>query len=274
MKQAYSGTQAVLRAVALLKAFTRERPELALGELATSVGLNKTTAYRLLTAFESEGMIARAPGSRNYRLGPEMLALGARAINASSLGWASRPELLALASATQETATLELLVGTEVLIVDEAMGSHVIGSMPSLASRWPAHATSTGKAILAHLTPPERAQLLPAKLPALTPKTITSRDKLEKELSRVRARGYSLAVEELELGFVAVGAPIRSAAGSVMAAISVGGPKSRLSPERVTAVAQHVSEGAQRISRRLGNTDPPARKRSGPGGNWHPEEQK
>jgi DNA-binding IclR family transcriptional regulator len=144
--------------------------------------------------------------------------------------------------------------------------------MPSLASRWPAHATSTGKAILAYLTQPEREELLPAKLQAFTPRTITSRDKLEKELSRVRARGYSLAVEELELGFTAVGAPIRSAAGTVVAAISVGGPKSRLSPERVIAVARYVSEGAERISRRLGCTDPSSAKRSGLYRRWHKEQ--
>lgn len=251
-RKPYSGTQAVLRALALLKTFTQERPELALGELAAAVGLNKTTAYRLLTAFESEGMIARTPDSRGYRLGPEMLALGSRALSASSLRLASRPELLALASATQETATTEILVGTEVLILDETMGSHVVGSMPSLATRWPAYATSTGKVLLAHLTQQEREELLPQKLRALTPKTITSRDRLERELARVRERGYSVAAEELELGFVAVGAPIHSAAGVVVAAVSVGGPKSRLSLARVTTIAQHVSEAAQRISQRLG----------------------
>ena len=247
----YPGTQAVLRAVALLKAFGQDRPALGLGDLAGTVGLNKTTAFRLLTALESEGMIARTGGG-GYCLGPEMLALGSRALGAGDLRLASRADLQALAHDTRETATVEVLVGGKVLILDEAMGGHVVGSMPSLGTRWPAHATSTGKAILAHLGEEERWAVLPASLARLTPRTITSREALDRELWRVRSRGYAVSAEELEPGFVAVGAAVRSATGAVVAAVSVGGPKSRLAAERVAEIARRVPEAAARISERLG----------------------
>src|SRR5262245_12218403 len=103
----YPGTQAVRRAVALLKAFTDEQPEWGLTELARALKLNKTTAYRLLTALEKEGFVARSPADA-YRLGPEAIALGGRALRSNDLRSVSHAELEWLAQITKETATLEV----------------------------------------------------------------------------------------------------------------------------------------------------------------------
>jgi DNA-binding IclR family transcriptional regulator len=250
--RAYPGTQAVLRAIGLLKAFPPERPERGLTELAGAAGLNRTTAYRLLTALESEGMVERAPEGQAYRLGTELLVLGLRAHGAADLRTAARAELLALAGETRETATLEVLVGRDTLILDEAMGSHVIGGMPSLGQRWPAHATSTGKALLAHLPEATLRSFLTAPLPAVTPRTLTDPRALERDLDRVRRRGWAVSAEELEPGFLAVGAPVRAVGGGVVAAISVGGPKSRLTAARLGVIAARLPTAAARISARLG----------------------
>jgi len=251
----YAGTQAVLRAVSLLKAFSPERPERGLAELTQAVGLNKTTAYRLLSALESEGLVERAPGGEGYRLGPELLALGSRALRAGELRAASRPELLALAQDTRETATLEVRIGRDVLILDEALGPHVLGSAPSIGTRWPAHATSTGKILLAHLAESQLEEWLSGPLAAPTVKAVVDPAALRRELARVRERGFAVSLEELEPGFVAVGAPVRSAHGDVVAAISVGGPKGRLGPPRLAALAREVPAAAARVSRRLGFGD-------------------
>jgi DNA-binding IclR family transcriptional regulator len=264
MKHAYPGTQAVLRAISLLKAFTPDHPERSLAELCRGVGLNKTTAYRLLSALESEGLVERPPGGEGYRLGPELLALGNRALRAGELRQAGRPELLALAQQTRETATLEVRIDRDVLILDEALGGYVIGSTPSIGTRWPAHATSTGKVLLAFLAADELERWLRGPLPAPTRRTQSDPAALRGELLRVRERGVAVSAEELEPGFVAVGAPVRQAAGDVVAAISVGGPKSRLTPERVSAIARAVRDAATRISRRLGYDDRTAARASGP----------
>ena len=258
--EAYPGTQAVLRAVALLKAFTPDRPERGLAELARTVGLNKTTAYRLLAALEGERMLERGRDGESYRLGPELVALGGRAQGALDLREASRAVLAGLAQETRETATLEVLVGRHTLIIEEAMGSYVLGSMPSIGTRWPAHATSTGKTILAFLSEEERNLALPRVLPQVTPRTLGDRAALERDLARVRERGYALSQEELEPGFVAVGAPVYAADGRVVAAISVGGPRVRLTPETVAKVACRLPLAAARVSERLGHPLPsPAR---------------
>ena len=74
--ESYPGTQAVARAIALLKSFSDTQPEWGLSELAQTTGLNKTTAFRLLAALEAEGLIMRNPLSGGYRLGVELVAMG------------------------------------------------------------------------------------------------------------------------------------------------------------------------------------------------------
>ena len=250
-RRAYPGTQAVQRAVRLLKAFGPAQGELGLADLVRAVGLNKTTTYRLLTALEAEGLVERGGGD-GYRLGPELLALGSRALGAGDLRQAAAGELLAIAQRTRETAHLEVLVGDHTLILDEAMGSHRVGTTPSVGTRWPAHATSTGKVLLAELAEEDLAALLGAPLPALTPRTITDPVALRRELRRVRERGYATGIEELEPGFVAVAVPVRARGGQVVAAVGIGGPRVRLTPERLAEVAKTLPAHAARISQRLG----------------------
>jgi DNA-binding IclR family transcriptional regulator len=251
--QPYPGTQTVRRAVALLKAFSDERPEWGLSDLARAVGLNKTTTYRLLMALENEGMVTRSGQSEAYRLGPAVITLGGRALRANDLRTAAHAELVALAEATQETSTLEVLAEGQVLILDEVFGSHVLGNTQSLGTRWPAHATSTGKVLLAHLPAAQRDAVLAVGMPALTPQTRTTPEALRPELEQVCAQGYATAVDELEAGFVAVGAPVRNVTRAVVGAISVGGPSLRLPAKRVPEIAAQVMAAAARVSSRLGS---------------------
>jgi DNA-binding IclR family transcriptional regulator len=238
--------------VALLKAFTDSQPELGLPELVSKVGLNKATAYRLLRALESEGMVERNPDTDGFRLGPEVVALGGRAGRARDLRSLGRPELAKLAHETGETATLEVLVGDQVQILEESPGSHVLGSVRAIGTRWPAHATSTGKVLVAHLTEPERQAFLSVPRTSLTPRTITAAHELRRELAAVLDRGYAVTREELEPDFIAVGAPVRDGDGRVTAAISVGGPRQRLGPRKLPSIAVYVRHAAHRLSERLG----------------------
>ena len=244
----YPGAQAVARAITVLKAFSDTQPQMTLADITHATRLNRATAYRLLAALEKEGLVMRDRQSEAYRLGPEAITLGARALRANDLRSVSRPELEALAQAAGETATLEVLADGEVLILDEVHGHHLVGSAPSIGTRWPAHATSTGKVLLAHV--PEAA--LPRSLPQLTEKTITKPGTLRRELAYIRKQGYATNVAELEAGYNAVSAPVRDHEGKVIAAISVGGPDTRLAPDRLEEIAEMVQDAAGRISQRLG----------------------
>lgn len=256
MTKPYPGTQAVLRAVALLKAFDDVRPTWTLNEIAHKTGLNKTTAFRLLSALESEGLVARSSGGDAYTLGPEMAVLGGRALRRHNLRAVVRPELELLAAATGETASLEVMAGDEILIIDEAFGDHLLSGVQSLGTRWPIHAASTGLALLAFM-PEERRErllerLLQRPLSPITPHTITDPAALRAHLDQIRAQGYAATDEALELGLVAIGAPLYNHDGQVVAAISVFGPKLRLTSERVPALGRLLQETAVRISTQLG----------------------
>ena len=257
---AYPGTRAVRRAVSVLKVFTASRPELGLSEVARAAGLNKTTVFRLLSALEGEGLVQRAPKGEAYRLGPELAALGLRALGATDLLLAARPELPALAEATQETASLEVLVGREVVILDEVRGRRVLAAVPEVGAHSPAHATSTGKAQIAFLPEEQWQEFLTPPLSRLTPKTLCEPETLRRELRRVRTRGYATTLEELEPGYVGVGVPVRGANGSVVATLSVGGPSTRLTAERVSEIAQLLLAAASRASERLGFREDKARR--------------
>jgi DNA-binding IclR family transcriptional regulator len=248
----YPGTQAVLRAIALLKAFTDDAPELGLADLARQAGLNKTTTYRLLTALESEGMVARTPAADTFRLGPEAIVLGGRALRANDLRAVSQPALAALARQVGEATTLEVLVDTDVLILLEIPGSHLVSTNQAVGTRWPVYATSTGKAMLAHLPPLSLQAILAAPFTPLTPCTITNPAQLSAELTQIRDQGYALANQEIEIGFMAVGAPLFDHTGQPVAAISVNGPTARLTLERVPTVAALVKTAAAQISEMLG----------------------
>ena len=258
MKQtrAYSGTQSIRRAVSILKTFTDAQPEWTLTGLVRSVGLNKTTAFRLLSALESEHMVARNPDTGAYRLGPATIALGGVATRSNDLRTASLAELQALAGQTGEAATLEVLVGSEVLIVEEVASARLVSSSQSVGTRHPAHATSTGKVLLSELDEAERLAVLPPPLSQVTEKTITDWGKLTSELDAVREQGYAVALEELELAYAAVSVPVRNHHGEIAAAICVGGPISRLLPERLPELAGTLKDAAHRISLNLGYGPP------------------
>ena len=252
-----SGTQAVERAIAILAALGGARADAGLSELAAELGLHKTTAFRLLGALEREGFVARNAERQTYRLGPALIRLGAQARRATGLHDAAHAVIDGLAAETGETATLEVLVGDDVLILDEVHGRFLVGSSPEVGMRWPAHATSTGKVLLAAARhdgdgTPRREPPPAGRLARFTANTITSRARLERELGEVWRNGFAVGLEEIEPGFVAVGAPVRNADGRVVAAISVGGPSARLDGTRIELLSGLVRAAADRISLRLG----------------------
>lgn len=229
-KSAPKGAQAALRAIRLLKLFTADSPELQLAHLSANSGLNKTTTHRLLQALQSEEMLERNQSNGAYRLGPGMMALGVQALSSNDLRIRTRPLLKRLADETGETATLEVPIDDTMLILDEVSSKHFVGASGNVGTRWPIHATSTGKVLIAFEQ--HGAERLRHELLALTPRTITTKERLLKQLGDVRHRGFAETVDELEDGFSGVGAVVRGGMGEVVGAVSICGPTQRLSESR------------------------------------------
>ena len=195
---------------------------MSLAELSKASGLNKTTTHRLLRALQSEGLIERNAATSAYSLGAGLMALGVQALSSNDLRRRVRPLLRMLAKETGETATLEVPVEDSMLILDEVAGSHVLGTAGNVGTRWPIHATSTGKVWLAF----EDAGLdrLRDELQPLTARTEVRKDAFPAQLLEIRRRGYAVTVDELEDGFTAVATVIRGALGDVQGALSIGLP--------------------------------------------------
>ena len=240
------GAQAALRAVRLLKLFTNERPEMSLAELSRTSGLNKTTTHRLLRALQSESLIDRNPATSSYSLGAGLMALGVQALASSDLRRRVRPVLRTLARETGETATLEVPFEDSMLILDEVAGNHVLGSAGNIGTRWPIHATSTGKAWLAF--DETGIDRLSDTLKPLTANTITDKDALQPQLAEIRRRGYAITVDEIEEGFAAVATIIRGVLGDVQGALSIGGPTQRLTAARRNELGAVLGRAAQRLN--------------------------
>lgn len=240
------GAQAALRAVRLLKLFTNERSEMSLAELSRASGLNKTTTHRLLRALQSEALIDRNPATSTYSLGAGLMALGVQALASSDLRRRVRPVLRSLARETGETATLEVPFEDSMLILDEVAGSHVLGSAGNIGTRWPIHATSTGKVWLAF--DDSGIDRLEQKLKPLTTNTLVQKDDFEPQLAEIRRRGYAITIDELEDGFTAVATIIRGVLGDVQGALSIGGPTQRLTAARRAELGNSLCRAAQRLS--------------------------
>jgi IclR family transcriptional regulator, acetate operon repressor len=248
----YPGTQSVWRAFALLKSFSEDHPRWALHELAKRHGYSKTTAYRLLSALEHEGFVEKDESAETYGLGPAVMELAGRAMRSSSLHQASQAELRGLVDRVGETASLEVLVEHEVLILDEIPAERLMTGRPWIGTRWPAYATSTGRAILALLPEDQRDVILRRPMKRFTPKTITDPVKLAAELEMASRHGFAVTEEELELGFTAVGSVVRGRSGEPVAALGIGGPSMRITPERIPQIGSLVRAAAARVSARLG----------------------
>jgi DNA-binding IclR family transcriptional regulator len=254
-RDAPEGTQAVIRALGLLKTFTRIRPELSLAELSDATGLARTTAHRLLTALESEGLVARNPVNRSFRLGPAVLALGTLALISNDLRSVVEPELRLLAQRTGETATLEVPLEGHMVILAEVAGSHLVTVAAEIGTRWPIHATSTGKAYLSALAPNARRELLTLPLTRFTAATVVDIDELESELEQICELGYATASQEVETGASAVAAVLRNAIGNPVGAISFSGPTSRLGSQRLRALGRDLAAAAAGLAPRVHTMD-------------------
>lgn len=249
--RAYNGTQAVVRALRLLKLF-HGAAQFTAREIQERSKLNRTTTVRLLSALQAEGMLIRDPETQAYRLGPQVAALGRRASGSGDLSELAQSTLKRLASELHETITLEILAEDQIVIIAEAAGDHVLGVMPSLGTSWPASATSTGKVLLAALPDKECERRLRGRLRQMTEHSIANKKQLLLELGKVRQQGFAFSNEELEPGYVAVAIPVKDGSGTVVAALSLGAPKHRLPGRRLKEIVQELKLGAQQITAELG----------------------
>jgi IclR family transcriptional regulator, pca regulon regulatory protein len=222
--------QSLERGLSVIRSFDADRPEQTLSEVAASAGVTRAAARRFLLTLEDLGYV-RSEG-RFFSLTARVLELGYAYLSSLSLPDVAEPHLEALVAEVNESSSVSVLDGNDVVYVARVPTSRIMTVVISVGTRFPAYATSMGRVLLAGMPEAElEAYLGNVLLESLTPRTVSSVAALRGELTRVRAQGYALVNQELEDGLRAIAAPIRDRTGRVIAAVNVSAHASRTSLE-------------------------------------------
>jgi DNA-binding IclR family transcriptional regulator len=242
----------VARALALLDELGASPEGLGVNELARRIGVNASTASRLLATLERGRIVERAPGGGPYRLGLRLVALADGVLARLDVRDVARPRLRALVAATGETATLSVPGRGEAVTVDFVPAESSVVSVARLGRPSVGHATAAGKVVLAFARDGD-ADGLSAEEPArFTDRTIVDADALADEIASVRARGWAQAAGEREADLNALAAPVFGRGGELVAVLGLQGPAARLTEERRAEVLPVLLDAATELSRALG----------------------
>jgi len=223
-------------------------------DLAKVLGVDRSTAYRLLYTLVVKGYLNQNPSTHEFVANPaKLFELNSKVHE--QMDWLSVASrfLNVLRDKTGETANLGVLHDGEIVYVGQQRAQETVIVNHSLGARRPLHCSALGKAIIAFLSPAEVDRLLPRdKLPMRTPRTITDRETLKLDLDRVRESGYAIDDEETIEGVRCIAAPILDHSGQVIAAIGISGPATRVTAGTLPIIAAAVVEVARQTSTALG----------------------
>lgn len=244
---------AVERALTVLDTLA-EGEELGTNELARRTRINASTVSRLLATLAERGFVEHVPETGRYRLGLRLLQLGNAVLGRLDLRRVARPQLEALVAETGETATLSAPGERDAITVDFVQSDEAsVQSVARVGRPSIAHATATGKVLLAF----GAVELPKPPLQVFTQRTITDPRVVEREIKRVRERGYAEALGEREEELNAIAAPVFEARGSLVAILGLQGPASRFNRAAMRGALPALLARAGTISNTLGWTEPP-----------------
>lgn len=244
--------RAVERALQLIEVFARSRGPFALSELAAKVGLPPSTVHRLVQTLMSLGYVVQHQQSKRYGVGRGIAEINRAMLLKYEFGCFARPHLEALVKATGETASLAALYGTSAIYLSQVESPAMVRVSNPVGTPVPLHCTAVGKVFLADFRPAMLEETLEyAGLEACTSHTLTTKKALERELERVRRQGYAFDDGEYAEGVRCLAVGLRGSSGAVVAALSLSGPLSRITDERLPELARAVVEIGGRFAQQM-----------------------
>lgn len=231
----------------------------SLTDLATGLQMSKSTVLRLVGPLREERLVDQDPESGHYRLGPQNALLGQLYLERLDIRRAASPLLHRLAQDVREAVHLVSFDPPEIVYIDKVESPQAVRMHSRVGGRQPAYCTATGKAFLAYATDDVLDKVIAAGMPSRTPATITSPEGLHAELAHIRERGYAIDDVENELDIRCVAAPAFNHSGAVVTAVSVSGPASRVTHDRLAEFGRQVIETTQALTDRLGGVVPAPR---------------
>lgn len=249
---ASDGTEGAARVADVLLRFIDGPQTFGVTAMARELGLSKAVVHRILRTLVDRDLLEFDGAIRAYRLGPAAAAIGARALRDSQLRRVAMGPLRRLREATGETTTLSARVPDGRVYLDQVESLHEIKMTVELGRRYPLHAGSSSRAILAFLPADEQQKIVEGQLSALTPETLIEPAALRASLLDVRAKGIAESGGERQPGAASVAAAVFDLDGHPVGAISVCGPIGRLAGTIREECVPLVAAAADEISVALG----------------------
>lgn len=241
-----SEIQTLARGLQILNVLAEAREGLSITELADRFGVDKGNMSRTLQTLANYGFAEKAPDTRRYHLGPQVVRLSRSVLTRMKLREVAKPFLDELVKATGECAHLAILVQGQALYIDQAESPSALRVTTGVGTMAPTHCTALGKVLLAFADAP-----IPANLDSYTLRTITDAGTLRRHLDKVLQQGYAVDDEEFEVGVRCIAVPVCDYRERCVAAIGISGPTSRLALGDLPKVAQTVQEIGKSLSARL-----------------------
>ncbi len=222
-------SSALEKALLVLEAIVAQPRAIGLPDLTADLGLPRQTIHRILQQLCDNGLVIRDPSRDRYIVGPRLSELAMATLNADNHRAPLRAILSDVVADVEETCNFGVLDGLEFVYLERLECSWSLRVHLTAGSRVPAHCTSGGKALLAHLDKPLRDQLIRAhKLEAHTDFTITDPDQLDAELDQILTQGYALNDQEFTVGVIGAAVPVIAGDGRALGALALHGPSLRL----------------------------------------------
>lgn len=240
------------RATQILEYLVDEPDGIRITDVASRMNLNRAIPFRLLSELVELGYATQDPESEKYRATYAVGSLGLRQLESTGVMDWSQDELAPLAESSGELVRVAIASEHRLRFVAQAQGasSSLIVHSP-LRAELALHATASGKAYLATLPTDEADQLIKERgLEGFTPRTITSKSELGKDLRSVRKRGFAVVEEEMELGVCSAAAAITPGpdAERAVGTVSIAGPSVRFTRQRIDEVSETLIKTARRLS--------------------------
>lgn len=241
-----------LRALRVLEILGAARGPVGVADVASGIGADRSTAYRMLMTLHEAGYVTRDAGGKTYQLGYKLLTLASALLDGNERAEVVLDSIRELSDQTGETVHYCVLDRDASVLVYRAKGTQLVSVDFKIGDRAPLHCTSIGKALLAYQDARLVEDVIARGLPKVASKTITDPDAFRVELIKVRRQGFAFDDLEFHDDMRCVSVPIFEAAGVVRAGISLSGPRSRYTLARLEELKDLTVVTARNLVRRLG----------------------
>jgi DNA-binding IclR family transcriptional regulator len=242
--------QSVEKVFQIIEVMAKAKGPMRLQDISVRIGLPASTALRYLNTLMTFGYVNQDVDSQKYSLTLKFAQIGSLVSSQISIREIARPYLIDLSEKCQESTCLAIEDHMEAIYIDVVDGpDNMLKTLQRIGKSAPLHSTGVGKLFLLNY-PIEKIDMLIAEkgLSRLTENTISTKEELMKELDRVKCSNYAFDNEECEIGAKCIAAPIRDYTGKIVAGISVSGPVTRMTPEKIKLLTEYTIVAAQKIS--------------------------